>query len=74
MAKIVNIHTGEEVEQEPKIPGLECSICKCEFNIEEEGGTAGYFGMILVYFCPFCLSSIVDMVEHLKGNYEEEEE
>ena len=73
MVKVYNIHTGEEVEQEPKIPGLECSICKSEFDIEEEGGTAGYFGMILVFFCPFCLSSTVDMVEKLRDDYEEEE-
>jgi len=73
MAKVYDIHTGMEVEQEPKMPDLECSICKSEFSIEEEGGTAGYFGMILASFCPFCLSSIVHMVEQLKGDYGEEE-
>jgi hypothetical protein len=41
-----------------------CSICSCEFT-EDEGGTIGYFGMLPVAFCPFCFSSMCDMVEQL---------
>ena len=74
MSKIINIHTGQEVEQEPKMPDMNCCICKSDFNLEEEGGTAGYFGMCLVYFCPFCLSSMIDMVRQLTDNFEEETE
>jgi len=29
---------------------------------EDEGGTLGYFGMLPVAFCPFCFSSMCDMV------------
>ena len=60
MAKIVNIHSGEEVVVE-RIPKMECTICESFFDLEEEGGTTGYFGLLMVAFCPFCLSSILDM-------------
>ena len=40
-----------------------CSTCACEFT-DEEGGAVGHFGMIPVAFCPFCLSSIHEMVDH----------
>ena len=73
MAKIINIHTGKMVEYE-KIPDPECTVCKAEFNLEDEGGTAGYFGITPVFFCPFCLSSMVDMIEKLIKNKDEEKE
>ena len=60
MAKVVNIHTGEEVVVE-RVPKMECTICEGLFDLEEEGGTTGYFGMLMVAFCPFCLSSVLDM-------------
>ena len=43
-----------------------CSTCECEFDLDEEGGTRGEFGIIPVAFCPTCLSSVFDMVEKLK--------
>ena len=41
-----------------------CSVCSCEFT-EDEGGLLGYFGMLPVAFCPFCFSSMCDMVDQL---------
>jgi hypothetical protein len=41
-----------------------CSVCSCEFT-EEEGGILGFFGMLPVAFCPFCFSSMCDMVDQL---------
>ena len=38
-----------------------CSICDAEFDLESEGGTQGYFGILPVSFCPTCLSCILDM-------------
>ncbi len=67
MAKVIDIHTGEIREYE-KIPDPECTVCKAEFSLQDEGGTAGYFGITPVFFCPFCLSSMVDMVEKLFEN------
>tara|TARA_Y100001973_G_C5197262_1_gene335129 strand:+ start:1436 stop:1648 length:213 start_codon:yes stop_codon:yes gene_type:complete len=67
MAKIINIHTGE-IREEERIPDPECTICKAEFSLEDEGGTAGYFGITPVFFCMFCLSSMFDMVGKLTGD------
>ena len=70
MAKIIDIHTGKEVEH--KIPEMECTICKSMFDLEGEGGTTGYFGMLPVSFCPFCLSSMLDMSQQMLGVNNEE--
>ena len=44
-----------------------CNICHCEFSMEDEGGINGYFGMLPVSFCPFCLSSMLDMAKQLNN-------
>ena len=72
MTRIINIHTGRERIIE-KPPASECSICNAEFVIEEEGGMNGSFGILPVSFCPFCFTSIIDMVKQLSIDYEEEE-
>ena len=46
---------------------MECTICKSMFDLEGEGGTTGYFGILMVAFCPFCLSSILDMGRQMLG-------
>ena len=71
MAKVININTGKETET--KVPDLTCCICKSDFDIEE-GGTAGYFGICLVHFCPWCLTSMIDMVRQLTNDFEEDRE
>ncbi len=38
-----------------------CNVCSSEFS-EDEGGVLGYFGMLPVAFCPWCYSSMCDMV------------
>ena len=50
-----------------------CSVCSCEFT-EDEGGLLGYFGMLPVAFCPFCFSSMCDMVGQLSMDEDLEEE
>lgn len=42
-----------------------CTVCDSEFSLDEEGGIAGYFGIIPVTFCPWCYSSMVDMVQQM---------
>jgi len=37
-----------------------CSIC--DRDLDPEDSIEGYFGMTYVAFCPWCYSSIVDMV------------
>jgi hypothetical protein len=46
-------HEGEEHQ---------CNVCGTDFT-DDEGGVLGYFGMLPVAFCPFCYSSMVDMVQ-----------
>ena len=50
-----------------------CSVCACEFT-EDEGDILGFFGMLPVAFCPFCFSSMCDMVSQLSIDDDLEEE
>jgi len=50
-----------------------CSICEGEYN-EECGGVQGYFGILPVTLCEWCLASTIDMVGHLIEGEEEEDE
>ena len=71
MTKIINIHTGKEVEYPKKVYNT-CTICECTFVPDEEGGvTGGAIGMIPVNFCPFCLSGVLDMARQMLGMGEE---
>ena len=73
MAKIINIHTGK-MRRKLKVPDIECTICMSNFSLEDDGGTAGYFGLHPVYFCQFCMSSMVDMIDQLTKQLKKEEE
>jgi hypothetical protein len=42
-----------------------CSICDSKYD-EDAGGLQGYFGILPVTFCEWCLSSIMDMAENLR--------
>ena len=39
-----------------------CSICGDLFDIEGEGGTAGFIGLIPANFCSTCLSGVMEML------------
>jgi hypothetical protein len=45
-----------------------CSVCSCEFSLDEEGGISGEFGVLPVDFCPTCFSSMMDMADKLGGD------
>lgn len=45
-----------------------CSVCSCDFSLEEEGGISGAFGVLPVDFCPTCFSSMMDMADKLGGD------
>jgi hypothetical protein len=49
----------------------ECSVCKCEFSLDEEGEIDGNFGIIPVAFCPTCLTCMLDMADQLNGDIDE---
>ena len=67
MTKIIKLHSGEERE----IEHHECSICRCKFSPDNEGGLIGSLGILPVQFCPTCLSGIFQMVDYLRGKDEE---
>lgn len=52
---------------------VKCNVCSTDFSLEKEGGVEGYFGVLLVRFCPFCLASMFDMVEQLTEPDDESE-
>tara|TARA_B110000285_G_C14880647_1_gene493720 strand:+ start:357 stop:515 length:159 start_codon:yes stop_codon:yes gene_type:complete len=39
---------------------MRCTICKSE--LDPDDAIEGYLGMIEIAFCPWCYSSVVDMV------------
>ena len=46
-----------------------CSICGGEYS-EDYGGIKGYFGIIPVTFCEWCVPSMIDMVEQITSDEE----
>lgn len=38
-----------------------CTVCDCDFSLDEEGGAAGNIGIIPVTFCPTCHAGLHDM-------------
>tara|TARA_R100000231_G_scaffold122114_1_gene92278 strand:+ start:273 stop:497 length:225 start_codon:yes stop_codon:yes gene_type:complete len=67
VAKIIDIHTGTELEYPQKIFNV-CSICECTFCHKDEGGLiGGMIGMLPVSFCPTCLSGVLDMARQMLG-------
>jgi len=73
MAKIIDIHSGTELEYPQKIFNI-CSICECSFCQEDEGGlVGGMIGMLPVSFCPMCLSGVLDMARQMLGIEDDQE-
>ena len=67
MTKIIDIHTGVELEYPQKIFNV-CSVCECSFCQEDEGGlVGGMIGILPVSFCPTCLNGVTDMVIQMVG-------
>ncbi len=42
-----------------------CSICDTTFDLQGEGGTQGFLGILPVSFCPTCLTGILDLSQQL---------
>ncbi len=61
MAKIVNIHTGEE----RTIETFDCTICNDKFSENEAGLQRGIIGSTLVSLCPICLSGMFTLTEYI---------
>lgn len=48
-----------------------CSVCGTDTDFDGRGGVAGYWGIMPVAFCEWCLSSMLDMAGQLLGVEEE---
>jgi hypothetical protein len=46
---------------------LTCNICQCQFDIDSEGGIAGYLGILPVAMCPMCFSGMDMFFTELHG-------
>lgn len=53
---------------------LVCSICQGEFDINSEGGIAGYLGILPVAMCPMCFSGMDMFFTELHGCEEHDED
>ena len=52
--------------EDPNITMDECNTCGSPID-EEQGDVRGYFGILPMAFCVWCLSSIKDMVIQMNG-------
>ena len=48
-----------------------CSVCGSDTDFDGRGGIAGYWGIMPVAFCEWCLSSMLDMASQFLGADEE---
>ena len=53
---------------------LQCSICNGEFDIQLEGGIAGYIGVVALQLCPMCHTGLDLLYSELHGCYDDEED
>lgn len=58
-------------EDEGKDTFDKCSVCGTDTDFDGRGGIAGYWGIMPVAFCEWCLSSLLDMASQLLGVEEE---
>jgi hypothetical protein len=40
-----------------------CTICSGDFDLEKEGGSEGFIGILPVSFCPTCKVGIMEFAE-----------
>ena len=45
---------------------MKCNICDSEID-EQAGDVNGYFGILPISFCVWCISSMTDMVIQMNG-------
>jgi hypothetical protein len=52
--------------EDPNLRVNECNICSATID-EQAGDINGYFGILPISFCVWCISSITDMVIQMNG-------
>jgi len=61
LAKIVNIHTGEE----RTIETFDCTICNDKFSENDTGLQRGIIGSTFVSLCPICFKGMINLVDFI---------
>ena len=69
MAKVVNIHTGEE----RTIQTFDCSICDDRFSENDTGLQRGIVGNTFVSLCPTCFKGMLTMSDYFTNKIPIEE-
>jgi hypothetical protein len=57
-------------EDRPPAGLRECTICRGPFDIDAEGGTEGFIGILPVAFCPTCKCGILDFAESYQPGFD----
>ena len=65
MVKRTSMERAADAE-DPNLRVYECNICSTTID-EQAGDINGYFGILPVSFCVWCLSSMTDMVIQMNG-------
>ena len=65
MVKRTSMERAADAE-DPNLSVDECNICSTTID-EQAGDINGYFGILPISFCVWCISSITDMVIQMKG-------
>lgn len=65
MVKRTSMERAADAE-DPNLRVNECNICSATID-EQVGDINGYFGILPISFCVWCISSITDMVIQMKG-------
>ena len=52
--------------EDPNLHVDECNTCGSPID-EEQGDIRGYFGILPMAFCVWCISSLTDMIIQMKG-------
>ena len=52
--------------EDPNITMDECNTCGSPID-EEQGDVRGYFGILPMAFCTWCMASLTDMIVQLNG-------
>jgi hypothetical protein len=50
-----------------------CSICSCDFDLKDDGGMRGFFGILPVAFCPNCEEGIYNFADMRWGIAKDEQ-
>ena len=65
MVKRTSMERAADAE-DPNLRVNECNICSATID-EQAGDINGYFGILPISFCVWCISSITDMVIQMNG-------